>query len=116
MIKYQYQFIFTDGNNDVITSMAIDSNLSIDVNELGDDIANALSKQLNVVVTSAVSGVITKNIRRDVTIVFEHNGEEVHRVTRAVADSSEAAVLGRKICREIERDLHITDVSYGYIG
>lgn len=116
MIKYQYQFIFTDSNNDVITSMVIDSNLNIDVNELGDDIANALSKQLNIAITSAVSGIITKNIRRDVTIAFEHNGEEIHRITRVVANSSEAAVLGRKICREIERDLHITDVSYGYIG
>ena len=39
----KYQFVFTDKNNNIITSMMIDANLNVDVNELGDDIANALA-------------------------------------------------------------------------
>lgn len=39
----KYQFTFTDSNNNIITSMMIDANLNVDVNELGDDIANALA-------------------------------------------------------------------------
>ena len=54
----KYQFIFTDRNNNIITSMLIDANLSVDVYELGDDIANALAKQFTTVVTGSISSVI----------------------------------------------------------
>ena len=57
----KYQFIFTDKNNNIITSMMIDANKSIDVNELGDDIANALAKQLTTMVTTSISGVIVND-------------------------------------------------------
>ena len=57
----KYQFIFTDKNNNIITSMLIDANHNVDVNELGDDIANALAKQLTTVVTTSISGVIVND-------------------------------------------------------
>ena len=112
----KYQFIFTDKNNNIITSMMIDANKSIDVNELGDDIANALAKQLATVVTTAISSVIVEDTRKEITIVFEHNGKEVHRTTRAVSNSNEGAALARKICEEVERDLHISEVTYSFVG
>ena len=83
----KYQFVFTDSNNNIITSMMIDANKSIDVNELGDDIANALAKQLTTVVTTSISGVIVEDTK-EITIVFEHNGKEVHRTTRTVSNSN----------------------------
>ena len=111
----KYQFVFTDSNNNIITSMMIDANKSIDVNELGDDIANALAKQFTTVVTTAISGVIVEDTK-EITIVFEHNGKEEHRTTRAVTNSNEAAALARKICEEVERDLHISEVIYSFVG
>ena len=111
----KYQFVFTDSNNNIITSMMIDANKSIDVNELGDDIANALAKQLTTVVTTSISGVIVEDTK-EITIVFEHNGKEVHRTTRAVTNSNEGAALARKICAEVERDLHISEVTYSCVG
>lgn len=60
-VMKKYQFVFTDKNNNIITSMMIDANKSIDVNELGDDIANALAKQLTTVVTTSISGVIVND-------------------------------------------------------
>ena len=112
----KYQFIFTDKNNNIITSMMIDVNKSIDVNELGDDIANALAKKLTTVVTTSISGVIVEDARKEITIVFEYNGKEVHRTTRTVTDSNEGAALARKICAEVERDLHISEVTYSFVG
>ena len=112
----KYQFVFTDSNNNIITSMMIDANLNVDVNELGDDIANALAKQFTTVVTTAISGVIVEDARKEITIVFEHNGKEVHRTTRAVTNSNEGAALARKICEEVERDLHISEVTYSFVG
>ena len=112
----KYQFIFTDSNNNIITSMIIDANKSIDVNELGDDIANALAKQLTTVVTTSVGIVIVEDTRKEITIVFEHNGKEVHRTTRVVTNSNEGAALARKICEEVERDLHISEVTYSFVG
>ena len=112
----KYQFIFTDKNNNIITSMMIDANKSIDVNELGDDIANALAKQLTTVVTTSISSVIVEDARKEITIVFEHNGKEVHRTTRTVSNSNEGAALARKICTEVERDLHISNVTYSFVG
>ena len=112
----KYQFIFTDKNNNIITSMMIDANKSIDVNELGDDIANALAKQLTTVVTTSISSVIVEDTRKEITIVFEHNGKEVHRTTRVVSNSNEGAALARKICAEVERDLHISEVTYSFVG
>ena len=111
----KYQFIFTDKNNNIITSMMIDANLNVDVNELGDDIANALAKQLTTVVTTSVGIVIVEDTK-EITIVFEHNGKEVHRTTRAVSNSNEGAALARKICEEVERDLHISEVTYSFVG
>ena len=111
----KYQFIFTDENNNSITSMMIDANLNVDVNELGDDIANALAKQLTTVVTTSISGVIVEDTK-EITIVFEHNGKEVHRTTRTVTNSNEGAALARKICAEVERDLHISEVTYSFVG
>ena len=111
----KYQFVFTDSNNNIITSMMIDANKSIDVYELGDDIANALAKQLTTVVTTSISGVIVEDTK-EITIVFEHNGKEVHRTTRAVSNSNEGAALARKICEEVERDLHISEVTYSFVG
>ena len=112
----KYQFVFTDSNNNIITSMLIDANKSIDVYELGDDIANALAKQLTTVVTTSVGIVIVEDTRKEITIVFEHNGKEVHRTTRVVTNSNEGAALARKICEEVERDLHISDVTYSFVG
>ena len=112
----KYQFIFTDKNNNIITSMMIDANLNVDVNELGDDIANALAKQLTTVVTTSVGIVIEDDTRKEITIVFEHNGKEVHRTTRVVTNSNEGAALARKICAEVERDLHISNVTYSFVG
>ena len=112
----KYQFIFTDENNNIITSMLVDANRNVDVNELGDDIANALAKQFTTVVTMSISGVIVENARKEITIVFEHNGKEVHRTTRTVTDSNEGAALARKICAEVERDLHISEVTYSFVG
>ena len=112
----KYQFIFTDKNNNIITSMMIDANKSIDVNELGDDIANALAKQLTTVVTTSINSVIVEDTRKEITIVFEHNGKEVHRTTRTVTNSNEGAALARKICAEVERDLHISEVTYSFVG
>lgn len=112
----KYQFIFTDKDNNIITSMLIDANRNVDVNELGDDIANALAKQFTTVVTTAISSVIVEDTRKEITIVFEHNGKEVHRTTRVVTDSNEGAALARKICEEVERDLHISEVTYSFIG
>lgn len=112
----KYQFTFTDKNNNIITNMMIDANKSIDVNELGDDIANALAKQLTTVVTTSINSVIVEDTRKEVTIVFEHNGKEVHRTTRAVTNSNEGAALARKICEEVERDLHISEVTYSFVG
>lgn len=112
----KYQFIFTDKNNNIITSMMIDANLNVDVNELGDDIANALAKQLTTVVTTSVGSVIVEDTRKEITIVFEHNGKEVHRTTRVVTNSNEGAALARKICAEVERDLHISNVTYSFVG
>ena len=112
----KYQFVFTDSNNNIITSMMIDANKSIDVYELGDDIANALAKQLTTVVTTSVGIVIVEDTRKEITIVFEHNGKEVHRTTRVVTNSNEGAALARKICEEVERDLHISDVTYSFVG
>ena len=77
----KYQFIFTNSNNNIITSMMIDASNSVDVNELGDDIANALAKQLTTVVTTSV-GIVIEDDAKEITIVFEHNGKEVHRTTR----------------------------------
>ena len=111
----KYQFVFTDSNSNIITSMMIDANKSIDVNELGDDIANALAKQLTTVVTTSISGVIVEDTK-EITIVFEHNGKEVHRTTRTVTNSNEGAALARKICKEVERDLHISEVTYSFVG
>ena len=37
----KYQFVFTDSNNNIITSMMIDENKNIDVNKLGDKMDNA---------------------------------------------------------------------------
>ena len=111
----KYQFIFTDKNNNIITSMMIDANLNVDVNELGDDIANALAKQFTTVVTTSISGVIVEDTK-EITIVFEHNGKEVHRTTRTVTNSNEGAALARKICAEVERDLHISEVTYSFVG
>lgn len=54
----KYQFIFTDKNNNIITSMMIDANLSVDVYELGDDIGNALAKQFTTVVTASINSII----------------------------------------------------------
>ena len=54
----KYQFIFTDKNNNIITSMLIDANRNVDGNELGDDIANALAKQFTTVETTSTSGAI----------------------------------------------------------
>ena len=112
----KYQFTFTDSNNNIITSMMIDANKSIDVYELGDDIANALAKQLTTVVTTSVGIVIVEDTRKEITIVFEHNGKEVHRTTRVVTNSNEGAALARKICEEVERDLHISEVTYSFVG
>lgn len=112
----KYQFIFTDKNNNIITSMMIDANKSIDVNELGDDIANALAKQLTTVVTTSINSIIVEDTRKEITIVFEHNGKEVHRTTRVVTNSNEGAALARKICEEVERDLHISEVAYSFVG
>lgn len=112
----KYQFIFTDKNNNIITSMMIDANLSVDVYELGDDIANALAKQFTTVVTASLNSVIVEDTRKEITIVFEHNGEEVHRTTRVVTNSNEGAALARKICEEVERDLHISEVTYSFVG
>ena len=111
----KYQFIFTNKNNNIITSMMIDANLGVDVNELGDDIANALAKQLTTVVTTSV-GIVIEDDAKEITIVFEHNGKEVHRTTRAVTNSNEGAALARKICEEVERDLHISNVTYSFVG
>ena len=111
----KYQFIFTDKNNNIITSMLIDANRNVDVNELGDDIANALAKQFTTVVTTSISGVIVEDTK-EITIVFEHNGKEVHRTTRTVTHSNEGAALARKICEEVERDLHISEVTYSFVG
>ena len=112
----KYQFIFTDKNNNIITSMLIDANRNVDVNELGDDIANALAKQLTTVVTTSINSVIVEDSRKEITIVFEHNGKEVHRTTRTVTNSNEGAALARKICAEVERDLHISEVTYSFVG
>ena len=112
----KYQFVFTDSNNNIITSMMIDASNSIDVNELGDDIANALAKQCKTIITTSISGVIVEDARKEITIVFEHNGKEVHRTTRAVTNSNEGAALARKICEEVERDLHISEVTYSFVG
>ena len=112
----KYQFIFTNSNNNIITSMMIDASNSVDVNELGDDIANALAKQLTTVVTTSVGSVIVEDTRKEITIVFEHNGKEVHRTTRVVTNSNEGAALARKICAEVERDLHISNVTYSFVG
>lgn len=112
----KYQFIFTDKNNNIITSMLIDANRNVDVNELGDDIANALAKQLTTVVTTSINSVIVEDTRKEITIVFEHNGKEVHRTTRTVTNSNEGAALARKICAEVERDLHISEVTYSFVG
>lgn len=112
----KYQFVFTDSNNNIITSMLIDANRNVDVNELGDDIANALAKQFTTVVTTAISSVIVEDTCKEITIVFEHNGKEVHRTTRVVANSNEGAALARKICEEVERDLHISEVTYSFVG
>ena len=112
----KYQFIFTNKNNNIITSMMIDANLGVDVYELGDEIANALAKQLTTVVTTSVGSVIVEDTRKEITIVFEHNGKEVHRTTRAVTNSNEGAALARKICEEVERDLHISNVTYSFVG
>ena len=57
----KYQFVFTNKNNNIITSMMINANLGVDVYELGDDIANALAKQLTTVVTTSISGVIVND-------------------------------------------------------
>ena len=95
--------------------MMIDANKSIDVNELGDDIANALAKQLTTVVTTSINSVIVEDTK-EITIVFEHNGKEVHRTTRAVSNSNEGAALARKICEEVERALHISEVTYSFVG
>ena len=111
----KYQFIFTDKNNNIITSMLIDANRNVDVNELGDDIANASAKQFTTVVTTSISGVIVEDTK-EITIVFEHNGKEVHRTTRTVTNSNEGAALARKICEEVERDLHISEVTYSFVG
>ena len=107
--------VLIDKNNNIITSMMIDANLNVDVNELGDDIANALAKQLTTVVTTSV-GIVIEDARKEITIVFEHNGKEVHRTTRTVTNSNEGAALARKICAEVERDLHISDVTYSFVG
>ena len=112
----KYQFIFTDKNNNIIANMMIDANLGVDVNELGDDIANALAKQLTTVVTTSINSVIVEDTRKEITIVFEHNGKEVHRTTRTVTNNNEGAALARKICAEVERDLHISEVTYSFVG
>lgn len=112
----KYQFVFTDSNNNIITNIMIDANLGVDVNELGDDIANALAKQCKTIITTAISSVIVEYAHKEITIVFEHNGKEVHRTTRAVTNSNEGAALARKICAEVERDLHISEVTYSFVG
>lgn len=112
----KYQFVFTDSNNNIITSMLIDANRNVDVNELGDDIANALTKQFTTTVTTSISSVIVEDTCKEITIVFEHNGKEVHRTTRVVTNSNEGAVLARKICEEVEKDLHISEVTYSFVG
>ena len=48
--------------------------------------------------------------------MLEHNGKEVHRTTRVVTNSNEGAALARKICEEVERDLHISEVTYSFVG
>ena len=111
----KYQFVFTDSNNNIITNIMIDANLGVDVNELGDDIANALAKQCKTIITTSISSVIVEDTK-EITIVFEHNGKEVHRTTRAVTNSNEGAALARKICAEVERDLHISEVTYSFVG
>ena len=34
----------------------------------------------------------------------------------AVSNSNEGAALARKICEEVERDLHISEVTYSFVG